>query len=315
MKLAPIALFVYNRPNHTHQTLENLIKAPEFKDSVLYIFCDGAKTEEDVSAVQNTRKLIHSYDLKNTIIIESENNKGLARSIVEGINYVLQKHDKIIVLEDDCVPTPDFLNFMNFCLSYYESDERIMNVSGYASPIEIPEDYPYDIYFSYRSSSWGWSTWKRAWAYYSNNPNILKMIESSSSIKKKLDRAGLDLYPMIKKQTSGKSDSWAVYWSINIILKDGLCIFPVKSRIRNIGNDGSGTHCSADKRYDVQINEQNTEQMSIPKIVIPDGRIVKACYNFYAGSMFKKTLYFCYHRFSKFIDLDSIICLQRLKLI
>lgn len=308
MKLAPIALFVYNRPEHTRKTLENLVKNPEFTDSSLYVFCDGAKSEIDMDSVQKTRELIHSYELKNAIVIENDHNKGLARSIVDGINHVLQDNDRIIVLEDDCVSSPDFLHFMNACLSYYESNERIMNVSGYASPIEIPEDYPYDIYFSYRSSSWGWGTWKRAWEYYSNDPGILKTIESSNSIKRKVDRAGLDLYPMLKKQVSGKTDSWAVFWSVSIIVKDGLCIFPVKSRIMNIGHDGSGTHCSPDERYNVQINEQNTGAISFPETFIPDRRIIKACYDFYAGSIFKKILYLCYHYFSKFINLESLIC-------
>lgn len=303
MKLAPIALFVYNRPEHTRKTFESLIANPGFTDSSLYVFCDGAKSEKDRESVLSTRELIYSYKLENIIVIENEFNKGLARSIVDGVNHILQENDCIIVLEDDCVPSPDFLHFMNACLSHYESNERIMNVSGYAPPIEIPENYPYDIYFSYRSSSWGWGTWKRAWEHYSNDLGILKTIESSNSIKRNVDRAGLDLYPMLKKQVSGKSDSWAVFWSISIIFKGGLCIFPVKSRIMNIGHDDSGTHCSPDKKYNVQINEQNTGTISFPEIFVPDRRIIKACYDFYAGSMFKKTLYLCYHYFSKFINL------------
>lgn len=296
MKLAPIALFVYNRSEHTQQTLESLIRNAEFKNSVFYVFCDGAKTENDVNAVQNTRKLIHSYNLKNAIVIENKNNKGLARSIVDGVNLVLQNHDRIIVLEDDCVPSPNFLYFMNTCLDNYEFDERIMNVSGYAPPIDIPKNYNHDIYFSYRISSWGWGTWKRAWKYYSTDISILKSIEHSYLLKKKVDRAGLDLYPMLKRQVRGKLNSWAVFWSINIILNDGLSINPTKSRIMNIGHDGSGTHCPPDNKYNVRVNNQNPRNISFPDNIIPDTRIVKAYYDFHTGSLFKKILYHCYYK-------------------
>ncbi|WMW22218.1 glycosyltransferase [Methanolobus mangrovi] len=304
MKLAPIALFVYNRPEHTRKTLESLINNTEFIDSSCYIFCDGAKNEKDKDSVQTNRELIHSYKLENVIIIENKHNKGLAKSLVDGINYVFQEHDRIIVLEDDCVPSPDFLHFMNTCLSEYESDERIMNVSAYSPPIEIPEDYPYDIYFSYRFSSWGWGTWKRAWDHYSNDPKILEKIETSNIIKKKLDRSGLDLYPMLKRQINGKLNSWAIFWAINIIMNDGLSINPVKSRIMNIGHDGSGTHCSSNRRYDVKINKEIKCKLSFPKETEPDDRIIKSNYDFRAGSLSKRILYMCYHKINEFIDFN-----------
>ncbi|MDK2892493.1 glycosyltransferase family A protein [Methanohalophilus sp.] len=303
MKLAPIALFVYNRPDHTRRTLESLMANPEFEDSSLYVFCDGAKGEKDRDSVEKTRELIHSYELKNVILIENEHNKGLAKSIVDGVNYVLQSHDRIIVLEDDCVPCPDFLHFMNTCLSYYESEEKVMNVSGYAPPIKIPEDYAYDIYFSYRFSSWGWGTWRRAWKHYSNNPGILRTIESSRYLKKKVDRAGLDLYPMLRRQVYGKLNSWAIYWAINIIVEDGLSINPVRSRIMNIGHDGSGTHCSSDSKYNVKINKEKTGVFSFPEKIIPDEKIVKAYNDFHSGTLFKKILYICYHKLGKYINI------------
>ncbi|WP_406659834.1 glycosyltransferase [Methanolobus sp. ZRKC3] len=302
MKLAPIALFVYNRPDHARKTLESLVVNSGFTDSLLYVFCDGAKSKKDMESVRLTRELIHSYKLENIIVIENEFNKGLAKSIVDGVNHILQNHDRIIVLEDDCVTSPDFLHFMNVCLSNYELDERIMNVSGYAPPIEMPGDYPYDIYFSYRFSSWGWGTWRRAWKYYSNDPRILETIDSSNSMKKKVDLAGLDLYSMLKRQINGKINSWAVFWAINIIMHDGFSINPVKSRIMNIGHDGSGTHCSPDERYNVQINGQNSEKISFPETVIPDRRIVKAYQAFHTGSSFKKILHVCYHKYGKFVD-------------
>ncbi|WP_406656578.1 hypothetical protein V7O62_12060 [Methanolobus sp. ZRKC2] len=302
MNHTPIALFIYNRPEHSRKTLESLVNNSEFADSSLYIFCDGAKSEKDIDSVQATRELIHSYELENAKIIESKHNKGLAQSLVDGINYIFREHDRIVVLEDDCVSSSDFIHFMNTCLSNYESNERVMNVSAYCPPIEIPEDYPYDIFFSYRFSSWGWGTWKRAWKNYSRDPHMLDIIEDSSVIKKKIDRAGLDLYPMLKRQVNGKLNSWAVFWAVNIIMNDGLSISPVRSRITNIGHDGSGTHCRTDEKYNVQIQNQKPRKISFPESIIPHERIVKEYYNFHTGTLFKQMLYHSYHTYFKVIN-------------
>jgi len=82
---APIALFVYNRPEHTCKTLESLMANTEFSDSPFYVFCDGAKNKKDIPLVRETRELIRSYELDNAIIIERGANMGLANSIITGI--------------------------------------------------------------------------------------------------------------------------------------------------------------------------------------------------------------------------------------
>jgi len=263
-----IALFVYNRPEHTHEVLKGLHRNNIQK---LYIFSDGFKDEKDKDPVEKVRNLIDSIDWCETEIIKGERNKGLADSIVHGVNYVLERHTRIIVLEDDCVPTDDFIVFMEKCFDKYKNNEKVMNVSGYSLPINIPNDYPYDIYFSYRASSWGWGTWRRAWKYFDRNKSILAEIEKSPNLRKKINRAGEDLIPMLKNQINGKLDSWAVFWAINIIKNDGVCVNPVKSRIKNIGHDGTGIHCGHNNRYEIKIIKEDINLLHLPdKIVIND---------------------------------------------
>ncbi|AEH61484.1 glycosyl transferase, group 1/2 family protein [Methanosalsum zhilinae DSM 4017] len=293
-----IALFVYNRPEHCRKVLEFLKKNNIDK---LYIFSDGPKKNSNIKKIKLVREIINSIDWCDAEIIEHKNNKGLANSIVDGVNYVLSKHDRIIVLEDDCVPSEDFVHFMNTCFDKYENDEQIMNVSGYAPPIKIPADYPYDIYFSYRSSSWGWGTWRRAWKYYNRSPLILQEVDNSTDLKKKVDRAGKDLYPMLKAQIEGKLDSWAVFWSINIIKNEGLCINPVESRIMNIGHDGTGVHCHKDNRYEVYLNKNKHKKIVFPASNRPDERIIEEYHKFISNPFLAKILRFCRNKINKFI--------------
>lgn len=288
-----IALFVYNRPGHTEKVLNGLKKNNIDK---LYIFADGAKIKDDKNKICQVSDLIESINWCETEIVESEKNKGLANSIVDGVNYILKKHERIIVLEDDCVPSEDFICFMNACFDKYEKNKQIMNITGYTPPIKIPPDYPYDIYFSYRSSSWGWGTWKRAWQYFDRNPAIFQEMDSSKSLRYKVDRAGKDLYPMLKSQIEGNLDSWAVFWSINIIKNDGLCINPVESRIINMGHDGTGAHCPKNERYDVAIKTKSYEKIIFPNNAQPDGRIVNRYKDFMSESFLKKVMRFCINK-------------------
>ena len=266
-----IALFVYNRPKHTHEVLEGLQRN---NISKLYIFSDGIKDKKDKDFVGKVRNLIDSIDWCETEIIKSERNKGLADSIAYGVNYILERHIRIIVLEDDCVPSDDFIAFMEKCFDKYENNKKVMNVTGYSLPIKILDNYPYDIYFSYRSSSWGWGTWRRVWKYFDRNKSILSEIEKSSNLRKKINRAGEDLIPMLKNQINGKLDSWAVFWAINIIKNDGVCVNPVKSKIKNIGHDSTGTHCGSSNRYEVKIVKENINLLNLPDEIIIDSEII-----------------------------------------
>ena len=280
-----IALFVYNRPGHAQEVLKGLQKN---KIPKLYIFSDGIKDEKDRESVGKVRKLIDSIDWCETEIIKNKENKGLANSIVYGVNYVLERHTRIIVLEDDCVPSDNFIAFMEKCFNKYENNEKVMNVTGYSLPIKIPDNYPYDIYFSYRSSSWGWGTWRRAWKYFDRNKSILSEIEKSSNLRKKINRAGEDLIPMLKNQINGKLDSWAVFWSINIIKYDGVCVNPVKSKIKNIGYDSTGTHCGSSNRYEVKTINENINLLNLPGDIIIDNEILNSYKKFFHISLKSK---------------------------
>ena len=273
-----IALFVYNRPEHTLEVLKGLQRN---NISKLYIFSDGIKDEKDRDSVGKVRNSIDSIDWCETEIIKSEKNKGLADSIVHGVNYVLERHTRIIVLEDDCVPSDDFIVFMEKCFNKYENNEKVMNVTGYSLPIKSLDNYLYDIYFSHRSSSWGWGTWRRAWKYFDRNKSILAEIEKSSNLRKKINRAGEDLIPMLKNQIDSKLDSWAVFWSINIIKNDGVCVNPIKSKIKNIGHDSTGTHCGSSDRYEVKIVKEDINLLNFPDKIIIDNEIIKRYKEFF----------------------------------
>ena len=243
MNLAPIILFVYNRPLHTQQTLEALALNELAKESVLYIFSDGAKdnaSNEILKNIEDTRKLIKSKPwCKDVIIIERPQNFGLAKSVIEGVTQIINQFGKAIVLEDDLVTSPYFLKFMNEALHKYEHQDSVACISAYVYPIpNLP-----DLFFTKGADCWGWATWKRAWDLF--EPDGSKLLQALET--KKLT-AEFDLnksYPytkMLRDQVEGINHSWAIRWYASSFLKNRLCLYPGQSFVNNIGTDGSGTH-------------------------------------------------------------------------
>ena len=139
METAPIALFVYKRPEHTRQTIaalrENLLAA----DSDLVVFSDAPRSEVDMSAVAEVRQLLASLDgFKSITVIERTQNLGLANSIIDGVNMLCSKYGRVIVVEDDLVTSPYFLTYMNDGLRCYENDDDVVIVQLCFRPNELP---------------------------------------------------------------------------------------------------------------------------------------------------------------------------------
>lgn len=245
--LAPIALFVYNRPEHTKQTLEALAQNQLAQDSELVIFCDGAKVNAsttDIARITEVRALVKSQKwCKEVRIVEQTHNLGLATSITQGVTELINQFGKVIVLEDDIVTSKGFLRFMNEALDFYEHEEKVMHISGYMFPIDFEEIEPQDEHtFFYRSTScWGWATWQRAWKYFNSDA---KFLLTQLQEKKLLQEFDLDntyrFSYQLELNLQHKIHTWAVKWYASVFLQKGLCLHPKHSLVQNIGNDQSG---------------------------------------------------------------------------
>ena len=127
---APILIFAYNRVEKINNLISSLIECEGFYSSKIFVFCDGPKSKEDKVKVEKTRKIIRDrfIDNNNVTYFEQINNLGLAKSIYSGINYVFDSYDRVIVLEDDLELNKGFLNYMNFALTRYQSDDKVFQI-------------------------------------------------------------------------------------------------------------------------------------------------------------------------------------------
>jgi hypothetical protein len=244
MPLAPIVLFVYNRPWHTEQTLNALAANDLADESVLYIYADGPKNDSSIEVLENikkTRDIIKRQKwCKAVYVIESEINKGLANSIIQGVTDVVNKHGKIIVLEDDLVTHPFFLTYMNEYLNVYENNDSVISIHGYMYPVKKEIKTPF---FIKGADCWGWATWKRGWDLFEYNSKLLldKLLKANQSREFNFNNT-YNYTSLLKAEIEGKVDSWAIRWYASAFLLDKLTLYPPVSLVQNIGHDGSGTH-------------------------------------------------------------------------
>ncbi|MBI2602104.1 MAG: glycosyltransferase [Deltaproteobacteria bacterium] len=242
MEYAPIAVFAYRRLGHLRQALDALFKNPEIKRSKLFIFSDGPKNEKQVDEIGLVRAYVSCLDHPELKIISSERNKGLSNSIISGVSSILSKHETVIVVEDDLVVAPNFLDFMNRSLDRYAPNKSILSVSGFSYPVAYPKDFSQDVILTQRFSAWGWGTWKSAW---DNTDWEMKNYQSYARSWRqisKFSKISPDLPWMLHQQISGQIDSWAIRWLFKHFVKDAFCLMPTRTLVKNIGLDGSGTH-------------------------------------------------------------------------
>ena len=254
MSTAPIILFIYNRPWHTQQTIEALAANKGAKEGFLYVFADGPKesaSPEELKKIHETREYIKTQRHFNNIqLFESATNKGLANSIIEGVTSILYRHDSAIILEDDLVTSPYFFDYMNNALVKFEHNEEVISIHGYCEPIAF--DKP--AFFLRGADCWGWATWRRGWELFEKDATKLKQELLDRNLKYDFDYYGtFPYFKMLEKQISGEVDSWAIRWYASAFLKNKLTLYPSKSLVKNIGQDGSGTHQQADRSLEVNL--------------------------------------------------------------
>ncbi|MBK1857046.1 glycosyltransferase family 2 protein [Cerasicoccus arenae] len=255
-QLAPVVLFVYARPDHTRQTLEALAKNRLADQTQLYVYSDASKNESTASAVAQVRQLIRSQQWCGQVeIIEAGINLGLAESIKRGVSEVVNRHGRVIVLEDDLVTSPGFLEYMNTALFAYESTPAVRHINAYchATPYEslLPETF-----FTRYMQCWGWGTWEDSWERARwDVDKLIADINASEKMHKQFNLGGCNGFSnQLLENQCCRIKTWAIFWAASIFLQDGLCLSPRRSLVRNIGVDGTGENFTQDVSSSMAIN-------------------------------------------------------------
>lgn len=284
--LSPIVLFTFNRPDHTLKTFEALKANTLASKSDIIVYCDGPRNDQDIQVVTEVRDLVRNLTgFKSVTVVESVENKGLAQSIISGVTEVVEKYGTVIVLEDDIVTSPFFLEFMDRCLTQYKELEQVFSIGGWSPPTFSQALTTHSIAFLPRTCSWGWATWEDRWKSVDWSLTNSSEFLNSKTMQKSFNGGGADMTNMLQAQLQGHINSWAIRFTFSQFMQNKLSVYPIKSYAVNIGCDGSGVHCNDSIiQQDVVLEHEN--DLVLPTVIKESKKVSEAFRNYYKPPSF-----------------------------
>lgn len=264
---APIAIFAFNRPLLFSRMIDSLKRNEGLEGRDIFVFIDGPRNDDDRPKIAEVCELARA--LTDNLELSSS-NKGLAMSVISGVSKLMDKYGRTIVIEDDLVLMPGFLQFMDEALDFYADDSRIFSVCGFSLKINKPADYPYDIYLSLRSSSWGWATWKDRWDKVDWAVSDFDELSRSLRQRRDFNRGGSDMYAMLKGYMDGKNNSWAIRFCYSQFRNRAYSIHPFRSLVANEGYGEDATNCRQKYNRFKPALQRNGEGISTPPTLSRD---------------------------------------------
>ena len=236
--MAPIAIFVYKRPLELSWLLHALGKEAL---GTVHVFGDGPKSKKDKEGVASARKIIEEWAVP-TICHWRTEHAGCHRNITEGVSNVLSLHERVIVLEEDCYPSPDFLRYAETMLEYYARHPHVMHISG-ANTLLVQPTWlrPKMPEGSYSLTPWvnshGWATWRHAWKKFRGNFSVQEAGDLFGG------KIGLEHASVGEKMSRGKNlagdPHWDFEWLCSILAADGLSCIPNCNMVSHMGRASS----------------------------------------------------------------------------
>jgi hypothetical protein len=268
---SPVLLVVFNRPDTTIQVFEAIRK---FKVPKLYISADAPREGnlEDEIKCAEVRQIVQNVDWDCDVHYRFlEKNVGCGYGPSSAISWVLEKEDRVIILEDDCVPAQPFFTYCDYLLEKYKDDERVWLISGRSHHPQYHLFKKYDYIFSRFGHTWGWATWKRCWNNFDIDMSDLPLFLEENGFNNifsnsKHSRYYSKKYFNLMQQKDLNTHAWDFQFGYIILKNSGLSIVPSNNLIHNIGS--FGTHSSGES-YAHKIPKNEEYQISSePKFIM-----------------------------------------------
>ena len=256
ISLAPIIIFAYNRPEKLEQLLASLEKNIDFRNSDVIFFIDNVKNDEDKMSNQKVIEIANrNHSAKSVSINVNNENLGLKKNIINGINKTFETYESAIFLEDDLVVSNHFLDYMNTSLKLYNNYPNVLHISGYNFPnFRVNLDRSY---FTKIMNCWGWATWKRKWEKNQNfSKNNISNLDNKNRRRFNISGLEKDFESQLIRNENNELETWAIFWYQHIFLENGYCLHPKSSLVQNIGMDGSGERDTNSSFYDGELNRK-----------------------------------------------------------
>ncbi len=245
----PVLLVFFARPDTFKEVFEAVKKA---RPSKLFLACDGPRENrpDDIEKVAACKKIAEDIDWECEVHTNyAETNMGCGMRPQTAISWAFSMVDRLVVLEDDCVPHAAFFPYMEEMLEKYKDDERISNVSGFNHFADW--DCGNDSYFFAKVAplAGAWGSWRRVWDNYDYflsaiDDSRLQMLIENDITHKRAKKGKLKTFVNTRKALlDGKNIShWDYQFLFTKYSQSRFGIVPRVSLASNIGLGEGATH-------------------------------------------------------------------------
>jgi hypothetical protein len=239
---SPVALFMWRRPDTTARVLD-AIRAARPRKLLAVANAPRPGVEGEQELCERTQALLETVDWPCEVSTEvAASHLSQTERIESGLDWVFGQTDRVIVLEDDCVPNPSFFRYCDEMLERYRDAERVMTVSGNNFQFEEPaSDDSY--YFSRFPQIWGWATWRRAWEGHDREMAAWPELRESGWLERIFDEPSAAAYWAHMLETNYRDrGAWDRSWLLTSLLRDAVHAIPNVNLVTNVGFREDATH-------------------------------------------------------------------------
>ena len=246
----PILILCWRRPETLRQVLHAL---RPLGPTSLFVACDGPNINfpEQVANVEATRTVIED-EIDWPCKIErlySDDNQGCRLGVSRAITWFFDNVEEGIILEDDCVPHPDFFSYCTSLLEHYRYDTRVWCISGnnFQDSKWLGDG---DYFFSQIPMCWGWATWRTRWIYYDSELQKWPAVKRMNLLKYLIADPVMSTYWSAlwsRLWAINKPDSWAYRWAFTCVVERGLTAVPKVNLVQNVGFGADATHTTSSR--------------------------------------------------------------------
>jgi hypothetical protein len=263
-----VLFLVFNRPDTTRQVFEAIRQA---RPPRLYVAADGARVGKlgEAERVDQVRKIAIDVDWPCQVkTLFRDKNLGCKKAVSSGIDWFFENEEQGIILEDDCLPHPDFFTFCETLLNRYASDERVWVVTG-DNFQDGQQRGDGSYYFSRYNHVWGWASWRRAWTNRDMEIKFWPKWKNNPEWKAWLpDRAERKYWTKIFDQMYRQEiDTWDYPWTASVWFHCGLTATPNVNLVSNIGFGEGATHTNSSDSHLALMTTFELKEYRSPKIM------------------------------------------------
>jgi hypothetical protein len=266
-----VLFLVFNRPDTTVRVFNEIRKA---RPPRLYVAADGPRAGRvgEVELVESVRMIATEVDWSCDVkTLFRKDNLGCKVAVSGAITWFFEHEEAGVILEDDCLPHPDFFNFCETMLDYYRDDERVDVITG--NNFQNGQQRGIGTYyFSKYNHCWGWASWRRAWHHYQGDlpfwPDWEQSDEWRTHCPDKVERRYWE--KVFDQVYAGGIDTWDYPWTACVWKHAGLTVTPIVNLVSNIGFGADATHTFDPNAHQANLPVAELSSFVHPEAVVQD---------------------------------------------